>query len=376
MEPSFRPSPRHGTIGIEEELLLVDPATLALQHSSERVLERMAVAPASAGHELYAAQIELRSPPCSDVHAAVAAIAALRAAATAAGATVLGVGVHPDGRRGDAEILSGGRYDEVGRTLRGLVQRTPECALHVHVGATDGDAAVRILNGLREHVPLLTALAASSPYWFGTDSGLASARTALVRAYPRHGVPRAFRDFADYLAALDAYRQAFAIADDGLVWWDVRLRPALGTVELRGMDSQSSLDAVGALAALVQALASAIEDGAPPPAPPTPTELLAESAFLACRDGVAGRILHRGTLTPVPEVVADTLAWLTPYAREHGSEDALEGVARLLEDGGAPARHRNAHRAGGMSALLRRIARETAGPPSCAATAAAASRCR
>jgi glutamate---cysteine ligase / carboxylate-amine ligase len=364
VEPRFRPSPRHGTIGIEEELLLADPATLTLQHSSERVLERMAVAPASAGHDLYAAQIELRSPPCSDVHAAVAAIAGLRAAATAAGATVLGVGVHPDGRRGDAEILSGGRYDEVGRTLRGLVQRTPECALHLHVGATDGDAAVRILNGLREYVPLFTALAASSPYWFGTDSGLASARTALVRAYPRHGVARAFHDFADYLAALDAYRQAFAIADDGLVWWDVRLRPALGTVELRGMDSQSSLDAVAALAALVQALAAAIEDGAPTPVPPTPTELLAESAFLACRDGVAGRILHRGTLTPVPEVVADTLAWLTPYARGHGSADALEGVARLLEDGGAPARHRNTHQTGGMSALLRRIARETAAPPS------------
>jgi carboxylate-amine ligase len=340
--------------------------TLALQPSSERVLERMAVAPASAGHDLYAAQIELRSPPCSDVHEAVAAIAGLRAAAAAAGATVLGAGVHPDGRHGDAEILSG--RDEVGRTLRGLVQRTPESALHVHVGAADGDAAVRILNGLREHLPLFTALAASSPYWFGTDSGLASARSALVRAYPRHGIPRAFHDFADYLAALDAYRQAFAIADDGLVWWDVRLRPALGTVELRGMDSQSSLDAVGALAALVQALASAIEDGAPPPVPPTPTELLAESAFLALRDGVAGRILHRGTLTPVPEVVAGMLAWLMPYARGHGSEDALEGVARLLEDGGAPARHRDTHRAGGMPALLRRIARET--------TAAAASRCR
>jgi carboxylate-amine ligase len=361
--PTFRPSPRHGTIGIEEELLLVDPTTYALQPSSERVLQRMAVPPTSAGHDLYAAQIELRSPPSSDVHQAVAAIADLRATAVAAGATLLGVGVHPAGRRGDAEILSGGRYDEVGRTLRGLVQRTPECALHVHVGATDGDAAVRILNGLREHVPLFSALAASSPYWFGTDSGLASARTALVRAYPRHGVPRAFHDFADYLAALDAYREAFAIDDDGLVWWDVRLRAALGTVELRGMDSQCSLDAVASLAALVQALASAIEDGAPP-APATPTELLAESAFLACRDGVAGRILHRGTLTPVPEVVADTLAWLTPYAREHGSEDALDGLGRLLEDGGAPARQREAHRTGGMSALLRRLAHETAAPQS------------
>jgi carboxylate-amine ligase len=362
VEPRFRPSPRHGTIGIEEELLLVDPQTYALQPSSDRVLERMAVPPTSAGHDLYAAQIELRSPPSSDVHAAVAAIADLRAAAAAAGATVLGAGVHPDGRRGDAEILSGGRYDEVGRTLRGLVRRTPECALHVHVGATDGDGAVRILNGLREHVPLFTALAASSPYWFGVDSGLASARTALVRAYPRHGVPRAFHDFADYLAALDAYRQAFAIADDGLVWWDVRLRPALGTVELRGMDSQSSLDAVAALAALVQALASAIEDGAP--APVTPTELLAESAFLACRDGVAARILHRGTLRPVPEIVAETRAWLAPYAREHGSADALHAIDRLLEDGGAPARQRRTHQAGGMAALLRRLAGESAAPQS------------
>jgi carboxylate-amine ligase len=246
--------------------------------------------------------------------------------------------------------LSDQRYTKVGEMLRGLVRRTPECALHVHVGVSDGEDAVRILNGMREYVPLFVALAANSPFWFGVDSGMASARAALVRGYPRHGIPRAFHDYGDYLATLDGYERAFGIADSSLMWWDVRPRPTLGTVELRGMDSQSSLRHVAALTAFAQALSYAIADSRRDTN--TSDELLAESAFVAGRDGIAGRILHNGALQAVPGAVAETLDWVRPYARARGIDDGLEDVEWLVEGGGGAARQRRVHARGGMSELL------------------------
>ncbi len=285
------------------------------------------------------------------------ALAGLRRAVAVGGGTALGAGIHPSGAWGDARVLSGGRYKKVSEMLRGLVQRTPECALHVHVGVSDGEDAVRILNGMREYVPLFVALAANSPFWFGVDSGMASARAALVRSYPRHGIPRAFRDYDDYLATLDGYRRAFGIVDSSLMWWDVRLRPNLGTVELRGMDSQSSLGHVAALTALAQAMAYAIKDSGRECV--TPAELIAESAFLASRDGIAGTILHHGSLQPVRQAVTDTLEWVRPYARDRGIEDGLDGVERLVHDGGGAVRQRRVHARSGMAELLRHLVAES-----------------
>jgi carboxylate-amine ligase len=341
------------TVGIEEELLLIDSTNFRFAEQSVGLLAQLAVDPSSAGHDLYEAQIELRSPTHGDAAAAVRALAALRRAVRDAGATAIGVGIHPNGVWGDAAILPGRRYRQVAEMLRGLVRRTPECALHVHLGVADPDDATHILNGLREHLPLFTALAANSPYWFGQDSGMASARAALVRSYPRHGIPPAFDGYGDYIATIDAYRRAFGIADASMVWWDVRLRPTLGTIELRGMDSQSSLRHVAALTALARAVADVVADE--PPVIPTPTELLAESAFLAGRDGVSGRILHQGELRSVREVAADTVARVMARGRTRGIEDALDAVAELVEEGGGAARQRRSHRRGGMPALLRQL---------------------
>lgn len=320
------------TVGVEEELLLVDPETYRLAEQSTTLLAGLDVSSYNAGHELYEAQIELRSPPHRDAAGAVAALAALRRAVRAGGGTAIGVGIHPDGVWGDAAIRTDGRSLAVAEALRGLVQRTPECALHVHIGVADAERATRIVNALREHLPLFAALAANSPYWFGLDSGMASARAALVRAYPRHGIPPPFDCYGDYVEAIASYRRAFGIADASTVWWDVRLRPTLGTVELRGMDSQSSLLHVAGLTALAQALADTHADAHP--ASPTPTELLAESAFLAARDGVSGHILDRGGLRPVRDVVADTLAEVRPAARRRGIEATLAAVEQIVEAGG------------------------------------------
>jgi carboxylate-amine ligase len=316
----------------------------------------MRVRPREAGHDAYAAQIELRSPPSATAAEATGHLARLREAAVAAGATLLGAGLHPDATFGDADLVEGSRYEVVAEELRGLLRRTPESALHVHVGLPDERAAVAAFNALRLHVPLLQGLAANSPYWFGRDSGLESARFALSRAYPGRGIPRAVTG-PDDLAELAAATLAAAGLPDGtFLWWDLRVHPAHGTLELREMDAQFSLDHVASLAALVRALV--VEATEAPPPPRTPSEALAWSSFRASRDGTEAMVLDDGIPRPLRDVARATVRRLRPLARTLGDEDALDGVAPLLEENGAAAQ-RAVFRTGGMPALLRDLAGRT-----------------
>jgi carboxylate-amine ligase len=355
MEHSFGQHPPF-TIGIEEELLLVDPATHALVPEAVRVLGALDLPEGAAGHEAFAAQVELRSPISRDVGTAAGALAVGRAALLAAGATPLAAPLHPAGERGDAELTDLPRYARVKDDMRGLIQRTPESALHVHVGMPDPDAAVRAFNGLRLQLPLVSGLAAASPFWFGRDSGLASARWAVVMAYPGRGVPRAFADWDDYCETLAAAVLAAGAEDYTHLWWDVRLHPRLGTVEVREMDVQAELPAATGLAALVHCLArlAAEQD-----APPVPAEALHWSAFRAARDGLdASLVDDDGRVRPLRELAAEALAAARGVAGELGAD--LAGVERLLRDGGGAARARRVHEGGGMQGLLRDLVARTA----------------
>src|SRR5207244_5150851 len=185
-----------------------------------RVIPKMGLPAAIAAHEAYAAEVELRSPPLRDTGEAIEALAGTRAAARDAGAVLLGAGVHPAGRLGDAPLVHHERYARVDDQMRGLIRRTPECALHVHVGMPDPETAIRAFNGMRRHLPLLQGHSANSPWWFGVDSGMASARSALVRAYPGRGIPRAFRDFDDYASTVAEAVRAGGLDDYTFLRWD------------------------------------------------------------------------------------------------------------------------------------------------------------
>ena len=347
-------------LGIEEEHLLVDPETHLPVPEAEQVLARIDAPEELVAHEAYAAEIELRSPPSRDAAEAAGALGRLRAAAREAGATLMAVGLHPAARWGDAPLVDAERYRRVEREVRGLIRRTPECALHVHVGMPDGETAIRCFNGLRRHLPLLAGLAASSPFWFGADSGLASARAAIVRAFPGRGVPRAFRDFEDYAETVEASLRAGGLDDATLLWWDVRPHPRLGTIEVRELDVQASLDDAAAIAALIHALARLEAEGAE--AAPPPTEAIAWSSFRAARDGIEAEILHDGALMPLREAARAVMALAAPHARELGADAPLEGVERVLREGGAAARHRTLHSSAGMPGLLAALVDETARP--------------
>jgi carboxylate-amine ligase len=338
-------------VGVEEELLLVDPETLQLDHGADRVLAGVEFPEEQVGHEAFLAEIEVRSEPHRTAAEAVADVAAGRAAVRAAGGTPMAVGLHPDASFGDVALVDSERYLRVESEMRGLIKRTPECALHVHVAMPTPDAAVAGLMGLREALPLIGALGAASPFWFGLDSGLASARSAVIRAYPGRGVPPPLRDWEHYLETLDGIALGGGPSDHTMVWWDARLQPRLGTVELRELDVQANLDEAAGLATLVHAVARrAVEQ---PVREPSPEQALHWSSFRAVRDGLDAELLFGGRLRPAREAARELLDDLG------GDDDALEGVERILREGGAPARQRAIHAEGGMPALLRHLAEET-----------------
>lgn len=338
---------------MEEELLLVDPVSNALSHSSSRVLEAIGDTSADIKHDLYEAQIEIASPPSDDVATAIRALRAHRREVANVGGILLGAGVHPTAEFGDVKIVDQERYTRECKNLRGIVQRTPDCALHVHVGVPDNECAIRIYNALREYVPLLVGLSGNSAYWHGVDSGFSCTRMVLRRAYPRTEVPPSFRDWADYEETVEQVLAAGQIPDYTFLWWDVRPHPKLGTVETRVMDAQASLRDVEVLSSLVYGIAcNAAEHG-----PPTPSarEALAESAFRATRDGVGATVWSDGQLRALGELAAEAVALAKPYAG-----DAVDDVMRIVREGNGADRQRRNFEAGGMPQVLAELVAETA----------------
>jgi carboxylate-amine ligase len=342
------------SIGVEEELLVVDADTLALAHLADEIIPGTGLPRERVDHEAFLAEIEVRSAPCASVGEAIGQLDEGRAAALGAGATLIAAGLHPDAELFDVELVQSERYELVERQMRGLIKRTPECALHVHVGMPDPEAAVAAMNGLRELLPLLHGLGANSPFWFGADSGMASSRAAVIRAYPGRGIPPVLHSWDDYLETLDAVRAGGGPTDHTMVWWDARPQPRLGTVELREVDVQTDLESAGAIAALARAI---MRRGAEaPPARAAPEQALHWSSFRAARDGLGAEIYFEGGPQPLREVAGRVLASLK------GADPELEGVERIVRDGNGADRQRAAHGRGGMPGLLRYLADVTARP--------------
>ena len=226
--------------------------------------------------ELHACQIELITDVCASAGEAIDMLDGLRRAVVRDRRRAARLGHAPAAAEGEAEITDKERYERI-RDLLGDAVATPVGGLHIHVGMPDAETAIRAFNGLRRHLPLLQALAANSPFRHGRDTGLASAREVTIRGWPRSGVPRAMRDFEDFCATAALLARAADVPDYTWFWWKLRPHPRLGTVEVRALDAQASLEDTAGLVALAHCLARHAATADPEPDPPA--EVLEEGAF-------------------------------------------------------------------------------------------------
>jgi carboxylate-amine ligase len=348
--PSFK-------LGVEEELLLVGPDNELIGQSAQ-VLGATDPERGEIDGELFKAMVESKSEIAGNAPEAVGTLRRLRRELLDSGARIMGVGVHPTAGPGEAEVRQTPRYALIEEALQGVL-RTPICGQHIHVGMPDPETAIRAYNGIRTHVPLLNALAANSPFWFGEDSGLASARTVIFRSYPRAAMAPEFTDFSDFCRVTMQVCEAAGLSDYSHIWWDARIHPGLGTVEVRAADTQFSLRRAAAITALIHCFTrlEADRDQGGIPA----REALAESSFQATRHGLDAELLDRaGDRVPARELGKRSVEAAGDCAAELGCEEQLAYVLEMLEEGSGAEVQRRVHAEHGTEGLLAFLAEETA----------------
>jgi glutamate---cysteine ligase / carboxylate-amine ligase len=331
------------TVGIEEEVMLLDPRDWRLAHVMDELLPELSPGLAEkVSAETHACTLELETGVHATVAGAVSELSALRTSLAEElrplGLAAAAAGTHPLAVGEETEVSGSARYQVLEDGLRALARREPTFALHVHVGVPIAELAVAAADRLRAQLPLLLALSANSPYWRGGDTGLASMRSALFQAFPRAGLPRHFRSYPRYVETIDALLRADAFPEPTFIWWDVRLQPRFGTVEVRIMDAQSRLQDVGALTALIQSLVRLLStERLVPDELLDAQEALEENRFIASRDGMAAEFIDplRSVRVPALEQLESILSSCRTHARDLECRDELEAVSALAQQPGA-----------------------------------------
>ncbi|MGE4428110.1 MAG: carboxylate-amine ligase [Solirubrobacteraceae bacterium] len=341
MEHAFRAAPGRTpfSIGIEEELMLVDPDGYGLVSAIERLLGDAPVGEVKP--ELMESVLEIATDPARDTVEVGAQLRTLRrhVAERAAehGLTVASAGTHPFALWEDQRIAARDRYRDLVRELRFVARQELLFGLHVHVGLDDPDQAIHVTDGMRVHVPILLALSANSPFWRGDRTGLASTRTPIFRAFPRIGIPPAYGTWDAYTREIEFMIRSGVMSDPTYVWHDVRPHPRFGTVEVRVCDGQTRVEDTLALAALVQAMVHelAAHHDSGDELGDYPHQMLDENKYLAAIHGLDGELVDLPTSDRVAtrDLARRLLDRLREHAEELGSERELEGVADILARG-------------------------------------------
>ena len=332
------------TIGIEEELMIVDGTTHELVNAIEQLLEESDEGEIKP--ELMESVLEISTDVCKDIPQAGAQLRDLRRRvchiAKSHGLAIGSAGTHPFAMWEDQRIVARPRYRDLIEALRFVARQELIFGLHVHVGIDDPEKAVHIANGMRVHVPILLALSANSPFWRADSTGLASTRTPIFRAFPRVGMPPAYKDWAHYEREIAFMVESGVMEDYTYLWYDVRPHPKFGTVEIRACDSQTRVEHSLGLAALIQAmvkeLAERYEEGGE--LTDYPWQMLDENKWLAARHGLDGELVDLPSSERVSSkaLARRLLDRLEGHAQDLGSEGELDGIRDLLERGNGAAR--------------------------------------
>jgi glutamate---cysteine ligase / carboxylate-amine ligase len=322
------------TVAVEDEFALLDPATLDLVNRFEEVhaaAQGTPLEPHLVG-ELIASEVEVKTGRCesfADVPAAIAERRAqLQALVEPLGIALATTGTHPWADWKHQRIIDTPHYRRNDQLLRYVVWRNNTFGLHVHVGIRGADRAIAVTNGLRNFLPELLALSASSPFVESVNTGLHSARTQIfTRFFPRCGVPDAFASWQQYEDYVRFLYETGSVTEHTQLWWSVRPHLAFPTVEIRICDGQPELADAQALAAFAASLAAriarALDEGEP--VPDQPHRLIEENLWRAIRYGMAGELidLERGDVLPTRARLERLLEWVAPVAEEIGAAPYL-----------------------------------------------------
>jgi glutamate---cysteine ligase / carboxylate-amine ligase len=333
------------TLGVEEEYMLLDGETLDLVQHIEAVLEA-----ASGGEfeqrvtaELMQSVLEIATPVCRTPADVEAELRKLRGYVTGVaaerGMRVGSAGTHPFSLFERQRITARDRYRHLVDQMQYVARRELIFGLHIHVAVDDPEKAIQVVNGLLAHISAFLALSASSPFWRGELTGLESSRQIVFAAFPRSGPPPRFRDYNDYAEVVGQLEKTGCIADYTHIWWDIRLHPRFGTVEIRVCDGVTRMEDAVALAAFAQSLVKLYSEryDAGREIPSYHRILTTENKWLAARYGLEAPVVDLATgrrnRVPVAQLVRRTLRELEPHARELGCERELEGILEIVTRG-------------------------------------------
>jgi carboxylate-amine ligase len=322
------------TVAVEEEFALLDPDSLDLVNRFEELqsaAQGTELEPHIVG-ELIASEVEVRTGRCDSFADAAALLAErreqLRALAEPLGVGLAAVGTHPWSPWQQQRIIDTPHYRRNDEILRYVVWRNNSFGLHVHVGINGPDRAIRVCSALRNYLPELLALSASSPFVEGVFTYLHSARTQIfTRMFPRCGIPDSLGSWSEWEAYVRFLYETGSVTEHTQIWWSVRPHLAFPTVELRICDAQPELAESRSLAALSYALtariARAVDEGEP--LPDLPNRLLEENLWRAIRHGLSGELIdfERGESLPARARLEQLLEWVRPVAEELGAAEWL-----------------------------------------------------
>lgn len=345
------------TLGVEWELALVDPSTGELVSVADQVLRGV-----SANHpelqedeehphikqELLLNTVELITGVCSTVGEAkddlARSLAAVREVTDPMNVDVFCAGSHPFSSPKEQQVTDRERYAKLIDRTRWWGQQMVIYGVHVHVGLDRRDKALPVVDGLLNYVPHFQALSASSPFWGGEDTGYASQRALMFQQLPTAGLPFHFDDWAGYESYVQDMFTTGVIDSISEIRWDIRPVPNLGTVEMRVCDGLSTLQDVGAVAALTQCLVQEFSDtldagGSIPTMQPWHIQ---ENKWRAARYGLDAIIIldAAGNEQLVTDHLAEVLTRLEPVARRLGCSRELADVEAIIQRGAGYQRQR------------------------------------
>jgi carboxylate-amine ligase len=348
------------SLGIEVELEIVETESRELYSAATEILadlgrDRADGEHPKAKHELFESTIEIITGVCSTVAEARSdleeTLAEMGPHLERRDLTFICSGTHPFSDWAKQEISPNPRYARLVEEMQWLARRLQIFGIHVHVGVQSAEKAIAIANALSAYIPHFLALSASSPYWMGQDTGLASCRSKVFEALPTAGLPYQLSGWSEFEEFMGTLASAKAISSIREVWWDIRPHPDFGTVELRICDGMPTMGEVASAAALSQCLVEWLDTlydrGYTLPVPRS--WVIRENKWRATRHGIEAEIIadEKGTLVPITTAIAELVEELGPIGARLGCEHELQHVLAMVDAGPSYLRQRDVVASGG-----------------------------